>query len=272
MINSVVLDLDGTLLNESLEISEKNLVALKRLDALGIPYFIATGRPEQLVKPVVSTLNYDRPLIMYNGSVIGHPFKDERLYSETISHQNLKDIAEYCDSHDLIVMFYTKDAIYSKPNYRVDFFEKRNEMLNQKDRAIFKPMKAFDFSKAVSKILIIEHDPLKRKAFMKHFNALKPLHESLNVVQSQPSFLDINPKGTSKGYAISVLFERLGLNPHHSLAIGDQENDISMKHYVGVFVSMDNALDSVKELAHFTTRSNEEDGVYHALKKSIPNF
>ncbi len=272
MIESVVMDLDGTLLNDKMEVSEGNKEALRRLDALNIPYFIATGRPEQLVKPVVSALDYKRPLIMYNGSVIGHPFEERRLYSEPIPNRDIKDIVGHCEKRDMIVMLYTKDAIYSDPNYRVDFFKERNTALNDRDKAVFKTMDAFDYAYEVNKILIIEPDSQKRDTFIRHFSEDSELQKNLRLVRSQPSFLDINPKTTSKGKAIDRLHAHYGLDPKRCLAIGDQENDISMKDHAGVFVSMENATDEVKKMADFVTGSNSDDGVYTALKHYIPNL
>lgn len=271
MINSVVLDLDGTLLNDEMEISDVNRRALQSLDALGIPYFIATGRPEQLAKPVVSTLGYNRPMIMYNGSVIGHPFWDDRLFSEAINPANIDDIVSFCDERGMIVMLYTKDAIYSDPNYRVDFFEKRNEALPEKDRAVFKTMDAFDPMLEVNKILIIEHDSAKREAFKTHFENTPSLRSALRIVQSQPSFMDINPKGTSKGRAIDILYDELGLDTETCMALGDQDNDVSMKGHAGMFVAMGNASHSVKAVADHVTGGNAENGVAAAIEKFIIN-
>lgn len=271
MIDSVILDLDGTLLNDALEISEENKHSLRQLDALGIPYFIATGRPEQLAKPIVSELNYERPMIMYNGSVIGHPFKNERLYSEAIAADDFKTVIEYCNANNMIVMLYTQYAIYTDPNYRRDFFLERNKALKAKDKAVFKTMAEFDGNEEVNKILIIEHDPGKRKRFIDYFYNNETLANHLSFVQSQPSFMDINPKGTSKGQAIDRLFKALNINRENTLAIGDQDNDISMKAFVHTFGAMGNASDSVKDVADFVTWDNNHHGVSVAIEKYVLN-
>ena len=50
------------------------------------------------------------------------------------------------------------------------------------------------------------------------------------------------------------------------MAIGDNENDLSMIEYAGVGVAMGNALDKVMEAADFITKSNAESGVAHAIR------
>ena len=44
MIKLIVSDMDGTLLNEEIELSDENLAAIKDAQAHGIHFAIATGR------------------------------------------------------------------------------------------------------------------------------------------------------------------------------------------------------------------------------------
>ncbi|WP_312974289.1 HAD hydrolase family protein, partial [Atlantibacter hermannii] len=53
------------------------------------------------------------------------------------------------------------------------------------------------------------------------------------------------------------------------MAIGDQENDIAMLEYAGIGVAMGNAIDSVKAVADFETKTNLEDGVAYAIEKFV---
>jgi hypothetical protein len=132
-------------------------------------------------------------------------------------------------------------------------------------------MNAFDYTLEVNKILIIEHNSSKRKQFKKHFENTPSLNSVLQIVQSQPSFMDINVKDTSKGKAIDILFNALGFTPNECMAIGDQDNDVSMKDHVGLFVCMGNASDKVKAVADYVTTENDENGVAYALSKFILN-
>lgn len=55
------------------------------------------------------------------------------------------------------------------------------------------------------------------------------------------------------------------------VAIGDNLNDLSMIEYAGLGVAMGNAPDIVKIKADYTTLSNDEDGVAHAIDKFFLN-
>ena len=50
------------------------------------------------------------------------------------------------------------------------------------------------------------------------------------------------------------------------MAIGDNENDISMLQYAGIGVAMGNATDKTKQYADKISLTNEEGGVAYALK------
>jgi len=53
------------------------------------------------------------------------------------------------------------------------------------------------------------------------------------------------------------------------MAIGDNNNDLPMLEYAGTAVAMGNAIEKIKEQADFVTRSNDQDGVAHALRQLL---
>lgn len=73
----------------------------------------------------------------------------------------------------------------------------------------------------------------------------------------------------SKGYGLEYVSNRLGISPDEIIAIGDNENDISMLNYSGLGVAMGNALEKTKSEANIITSSNDEDGVAKVIEKYI---
>lgn len=270
MTKMIVTDMDGTLLNSDLKISKRNLDAIKRVRAMGMKFVVATGRPDQLVKEYIEPLSMNDPMILYNGSVIGHPFQENRIYEKTLSKEDVRDICQYCADNEIICMAYTKTKIISKPNYRVRFFEERNKKLPEEARSIFDDIGDIDVivnDYHVQKILIIEND-------LQKYNILKAKLEESNkytIATSQKGFLDINPKGTSKGQALVNLAEHYRINLEDVIVFGDQDNDISMLKVAGTSIAMANASDHVKENADDVTLSNDEDGVAVWLEKHVLN-
>jgi P-type E1-E2 ATPase len=65
------------------------------------------------------------------------------------------------------------------------------------------------------------------------------------------------------------LAEYLGIGIDDTLAIGDGANDIPMLEQAGVAVVMENADDSIKKLADFVTKNNNESGIATAFEKYV---
>ena len=74
----------------------------------------------------------------------------------------------------------------------------------------------------------------------------------------------------TKVKAIELLLTKLGIDKENVVAIGDGENDIDMIKYVGCGIAMVNSPEIVKDNADIITKhSNNEDGVYYAIKNLL---
>ncbi|HEY9494296.1 MAG TPA: HAD hydrolase family protein [Intrasporangium sp.] len=80
------------------------------------------------------------------------------------------------------------------------------------------------------------------------------------------AWLDINPEGVSKASALELVRRRIGVEPIHTLAVGDQRNDLEMLHWAAWGVAMDNAPDEVKAIADEVTGHVDEDGLVPILE------
>ena len=81
--------------------------------------------------------------------------------------------------------------------------------------------------------------------------------------------IELNSVDASKGNALCTLCKKLGISMENVLAIGDNENDISMLQAAGISVAMENAEDDVKQAAKFVAGHNEEDGAAHFLEEWV---
>mgnify|MGYP002612001587 CR=1 FL=1 len=89
----------------------------------------------------------------------------------------------------------------------------------------------------------------------------------LDVTSSWSMNLELMPAGVNKGMAVSALAQRLGIGPARVMALGDYDNDVSMFSYAGVSVAMANASERARAAARYSTLSNDEDGVAHAIRR-----
>lgn len=101
---------------------------------------------------------------------------------------------------------------------------------------------------------------------------IKNRHKSLLDVKFKDDktvFCDIANIDSNKGIAVKKMLEILNIKKEETIAIGDDNNDLSMFEQVGYKVAMGNAIDIVKEKADEITLSNDEDGVAVFLEKLL---
>ena len=91
------------------------------------------------------------------------------------------------------------------------------------------------------------------------------LHE-VNYNIGFTAWMDINPEGVSKGAALEAIRRRLGVEPMHTIAVGDQRNDLEMLQWAARGVAMGNAPDEVKAVADEVTGHVDDDGLVDVLR------
>ena len=78
-------------------------------------------------------------------------------------------------------------------------------------------------------------------------------------------YFEMVPASVSKGSTLQILTERGILRPGTIMAIGDQENDLSLFAAADLRVAMGNAVPALKQAAGYITADCGEDGVAAAL-------
>lgn len=96
------------------------------------------------------------------------------------------------------------------------------------------------------------------------------LRQDFEVFKSREIILEIMPKGVHKAVGLQLLCDHLGLDASQVMAVGDEENDLSMLKWAGLGVAMANGVDLVKKTANaVTSKTNEESGVAEAVERYI---
>jgi len=101
-------------------------------------------------------------------------------------------------------------------------------------------------------------------------NLPKEVLENLEITSSELNRIEFVNKGMTKFKSIELLLNKLDIDKENVVAIGDGDNDIDMIKYVGCGIAMSNSPEIVKENADIITEySNNEDGVYYAIKELL---
>ena len=85
---------------------------------------------------------------------------------------------------------------------------------------------------------------------------------------SNPTYLEVVPKGMNKGEAVKMLCRMLNVPIENAVSVGDAANDLSMIQMAGTSVAMANGTDEVKAVADYITqRDNNHDGIAEVVEK-----
>ena len=80
--------------------------------------------------------------------------------------------------------------------------------------------------------------------------------------------VDCFHKECGKKHGITDVLNYYGISKEDSCSVGDGENDISMFE-VADGVAVENAQESLKEVAKYLTKSNEDDGVSYFIQNKL---
>ncbi|KOA18655.1 putative phosphatase YwpJ [Clostridium homopropionicum DSM 5847] len=265
-----VCDMDGTLLNSKDTISEENEAALKKLQQDGTEVIIASGRLDLMVKRFVKQLDLKGHVISCNGGLIRNIKTGEILYSKIIDKFTVREIIDYCMDRSISFLIYTTDTVYSdKNNPRIKKFENLNKILSD-DMQL--PIEYIDKENVeiidhieTLKILLVCKDHEEVELMEKKYSK----YSSLTAVSSMNGLLDIMASDISKGNALKVLSEKLAVDLNKVIAFGDNYNDMEMFQCVGMPIAMENAVEDIKVVAKYVTKSNDNSGIAYAINNFL---
>ena len=263
----LVLDVDGTLLNDEREISKRTLAALLKVQQMGVRIVLASGRPTYGLMPLAKTLelgNYGGFVLSYNGCQIIKAQNGEILFERRINPEMLPYLEKKARKNGFAIFTYHDDTLITdSPD---------NEYI--KNEALLDNLKIIredEFSTAIDfapcKCMLVSDKEKALIGLEQHWE--KRLAGTLDAFRSEPYFLEVVPCGVNKANTLGALLEHLGVTREEVIAVGDGVCDVTMLQLAGMGVAMGHSQDSVKVCADYVTASNEEDGVALAVEKLI---
>ena len=263
----LVLDVDGTLLNDEREISKRTLAALLKVQQMGVRIVLASGRPTYGLMPLAKTLelgNYGGFVLSYNGCQIIKAQNGEILIERRINPEMLPYLEKKARKNGFAIFTYHDDTLITdSPDNE---YIKNEALLNN-----LKIIREDEFSTAIDfapcKCMLVSDKEKALIGLEQHWE--KRLAGTLDAFRSEPYFLEVVPCGVNKANTLGALLEHLGVTREEVIAVGDGVCDVTMLQLAGMGVAMGHSQDSVKVCADYVTASNEEDGVALAVEKLI---
>ncbi len=259
-------DVDGTLLNSRHSISEKTVsTVLRAMETT--PFCACTGRARsgayKALGPLGDTLSErGAPGVFLNGLIVYGP-NGELLSDLALCNDVVSGAAAFAAANQITAVGFSGDrSLCEARDEWTDFLANANDP---------NPELAGDWSSIARQHRINKMLLLAPAAVI---DELRPelsalMGSSASLTQAASTMLEVLPPGASKGAGVSVMLDRLGVDPADVLAIGDAENDIGMLELAGTSVAMGNASPEVKRAAKFTTAHNNEDGAALAFERHV---
>lgn len=266
----VAIDMDGTLLNSNNEISKRTRKAIEDATKQGVHIVLATGRILKSAEHYARNIDLNSYILACNGAIIMNESRDI-IYNQPMNLEIAKRVMELGTELGIYYHFYDRSKFYSNiyikeiANYYntstlklkgqsidIDIFDDHNELLNRENFEVYK-------------FLFIDDAKEKLALLRQELSTFK----EINVSSSWDNNLEIMDNKVSKGMGLEFLSKKLNINPKEIIAIGDNENDLSMIQFAGLGVAMDNGDEAIKSQADIVTRTNDEDGVARIIEKYI---
>ena len=263
----LVLDVDGTLLNNEREVSKRTHSALMKVQQMGVRIVLASGRPTYGVLPLAEKLELNRYggyILSYNGGQIFDAKSGELLFEKRINPEMLPYLEKKAQKNGFALFTYHENFILTnQPENK--YVQQEAALNNMEVRAT--DMFAIEVDFSPCKCMLASEDEIALVGLEEHWK--KRLAGVLDVFRSEPYFLEVVPQFIDKANTLGVLLAKLDIQPEEVIAIGDGVCDVNMIQLAGLGIAMGNAQDSVRRCADVVTASNEEDGVAVAVEKAI---
>ncbi|MCR4562846.1 MAG: HAD family hydrolase [Bacilli bacterium] len=258
----VVLDLDGTLLDDSFHIPSRSVAYLKTLKEKGFDLVLSSGRPYRAMREYYDLLELKTPIITHNGAYTFIPGDDSFPPQEfKFPKDEVKRIIKESKEHFFSCIVESENNIYlakDDPFIEQYFPYKKTkhfigDIENILDEDVFTLV--FGYKENMADLIgkSIEKNP---KLKCRRWTGV-PYEEG-----------HIN--GVTKGSSLAHIIRHLGYKKENIIAIGDSDNDYEMLSLSGISFTMKNTRsETMKNSFLMAEDDNNHEGVRKTLERII---
>lgn len=251
MQHIIAIDSDGTLRRTDGTISEFTKTEIKKQIEKDNIVVICTARPRYHTLKISKEVGVENYLISSNGSEIYDVKNQKIIWAKYISRKNCKLLYDYAIHHNIRIMF-----VLENTEYVTKFTRNDNQILLTEQN--------FDevLNGKVKQVMVIG----KEKDKINLFKDIVQTKYKMNILDSSKDnsekiWFSVVSNNTSKGIAVLKLAEHLNISSENIIAIGNDNNDISMFEIAKISAAVSNSTKHALEKATYKIKSNDEDGV-----------
>ncbi len=274
MYNDVKLlacDIDGTIMNNKNELTQRTRQALSDVAESGINLVISTGRSYNAIDPNLTNIKGIKYAIVSNGAAIYDIEEKEFIYKDELSLSTAISIVKAVMKFDVCVAVfvgpnaYTTKKIYKNPvaygvkPHMLEYFKGTRVPVD--DIINFLEEK----QEPVGKIFLLLKECDDKSRIIQELSEYKDAF----ITSSGENNVEIVNKSADKSTALEFLAKKLDIDKKYIMAAGDSPNDIGMLKASGTRVVMGNGFDEVKKIADIVADTNDNDGLAKVLEQYI---
>jgi len=256
-IDLVALDLDGTLLNSAEEISPGNRAAISAALLAGIRVVLVTGRGADAPEEFARDLGLNLPVICAHGALTKDFLANRVLGHIPVPLQYAVPMIEFAEENGLDTAVYVEEKFHRLTG--------THRYMDDMHGPTWRDVVSFSEILHAAPTMIRFLGREAARAIRETFGDV-PVHFK-HEIWGEFEELAITSLEATKKNALERLCNDLGIKPANVLAVGDSRNDVPMLHWAGIGVAMANASSDVRSSVTYTTDSNDDDGVAHAIER-----
>ena len=264
-IRLIVTDIDGTLTTTAQEITPRVRQAVAAARARGVRTCVATGRAWRSGRRYIEALPADPPAILFNGGLVYEFSRDRVLFRQGMDPELALVVVEALDAHpDLAAHLYVGDRIYVRRWTPLVAATALHDHLDPEAVGDLRTVLPRDRAVPIMKFRIL--GPREElEALAETLGRTGPV----NCVFSETTSLEVLPPGVSKGTALRVVAEHLGVDLEAVMAVGDELNDLTMLQAAGWGVAMADAPEPVRRAARVVAPTSDADGLAVVIERYV---
>lgn len=266
MINLIALDIDGTLLSSDYRLLDSTYTSLKKCSEQGVQIVLASGRSFPEMSEILEVLPFVQYVVCGNGSSVYEVKSGRKLHDIKISSDEIIKLRNKFIHIPHMIEYYHESVVYAQ-SQNIDILKE------------YGLERFYDYLIATRTVVgdVIEHLNIHHPLIEKVNFSFKTKEDqkeafrlsaetNLNITSSFHNNMEVSSKLAHKGNGLVYLSSYLKIDLENMMAIGDGLNDYEMVELVGYGVAMENGVESLKKVANYVTTSNDNHGIYQAIK------
>ena len=262
MLDLVFVDVDGTLVGSSREVTPAVWAAIDRARALGLRLALCSGRPAfGATRDFAQRLDPQGWHIYQNGASVVHAGTGESR-STLLPAASVVMLVDRARRSGRILELYADDDYVVQPD--ADRARRHADLLKM-------PYAARPFADLRGPVVraqwLIARD--EEQVVLAEPHPGLTMSPSVAPAMADSLFINLTPEGVDKGSAVRAVAGAAGVPLERVMYVGDGRNDAVAMRAVGFPVAMANAEQEARAAARYVVGDVDEDGLVEAIEMAL---